>query len=197
VKATIRDDNNKSYESRYGIWQDKLDELRQEYEDLTDRESQGRETFDQDAPAYEKLLDRVMNDIEQNRHDDTTPDKNWHILKLNKLNANAVKLDDNYAGDLRITSGYRCPIGNSRTSGNVPKSRHQYGKAFDFNQKSTDVEKTTEENYNVWRKAADIGLAAILYDQDDNQVSSTLLEQYVYPAMPTGITSYTHGHAEW
>jgi len=194
VKATIRDDNNKSYESRYRIWQDKLDELRQEYEDMPERVTQPRTNFDQDQPAtaYARLLDPP--DIEYNRHNDNNG--NWHILRLNNLNQRATDLDGRYAGNLRVTSGYRCPIANSQTSGNEPTSRHQYGRAFDFNQQSD------EGNYGVWIEADKMGLDAILYGRIQNSTNERRvydyeLHQYVYPNMPPDIVQYTHGHAEW
>ncbi len=157
-----------------------------------ERVSQDRIKFDQDAPAYPRLLD--FPDIENNRHNDNNG--NWHILRLNGLNQHTLDLDNNYTGDLRVTSGYRCPIANSRTEGNEPTSRHQYGRAIDFNQQSDGG------NYMVWRAATDVGLVSILYGLVQNstevkRIYGHVLEQYVYPAMPPGIVHYTHGHVQW
>ncbi len=195
VKATIRDDNNKGYESRYGIRQDKLDELRQEYEDMPGRESQDRINFDQDAPAYVMLLDRVMNDIEHDRHDDPTPDKNWHILTLHDLNRHATETKGFY-NNLNITSGYRCPRGNKAVGGEN-SSNHQNGYAFDFAQHNPDINRQSQENYDAFRAALDAKAAADTYLTLSNGEKYSWRKPPPSPdLLPSGIT-YTKGHAAW
>jgi hypothetical protein len=164
------------------ITQDELDELRQEYEDMPERESQGRVYFDQDPAqlGYERLLDAP--DIENGRHQ-------WHILSRYNLNQHAVDLDNSYAGNLRVSAGYRCPRGNARAGGAL-KSNHQYGMALDFSQQST------QENYRVWSAASNAS-HRFLYDQNDKIVNNSLIIQYPWPLMPPGVTAYTHGHADW
>ncbi len=188
VKATLVIDG-KSYESKAKIKQDKLDELRQEYEDLPERTSQPRENFDQDPPAYEKLLDRVANDIERNRHDDPDANHNWHILKLHDLNRHATETKS-YYNNLNITSGYRCPRGNALVRGEN-KSNHQYGQAFDFDQT------TSQDNYDAFLAARSANAEA------DTYLTLSNGERYFWrkpppspDLLPSGIT-YTKGHAAW
>jgi transglutaminase-like putative cysteine protease/uncharacterized protein YcbK (DUF882 family) len=191
VKATIMI-NEKAHEIIKKIKQDKLDELRQEYEDLPKRVSQDRKNFDQDAPAYEKLLDRVANDIERNRHDDPDANHNWHILKLHDLNRHAIETKNNYS-NLNITSGYRCPRGN-KAAGGEDTSNHQYGKAFDFDQN------TSQENYDAYRAARRAEAAADTYLHGSNGIDYFWDRYYngrEEPGPPPQGVNYTRGHAAW
>jgi hypothetical protein len=177
VKATVTV-NERPYEIERKIKQDNLDELRQEYEDLPERESQPRNNFDQDPPAYPGLLGTAA---EPNRHQ-------WHILR--DLNQHARDVVNNYSG-LNITSGYRCPIGNSRLPNSARNSNHQYGRAFDFAQGSS------VENYNAYRAARDAGAAVDTYLQLSNG------ERYFWyrpPPLPNELPSgigYVQGHVAW
>ena len=188
VKVTIRDDNNKSYESRYGIWQDNLDELRQEYEDMPDRESQPRENFDKDPPAYPKLL--ASPGAEPDRHE-------WHILKKYDLNNHATETKNNYS-NLNITSGYRCPRGNANPLvGGENKSNHQYGKAFDFDQNNQDASQESQENYDAFLAARRANAGADTYLTLSNGERYSWRKPPPSPdLLPSGIT-YTKGHAAW
>jgi YD repeat-containing protein len=167
------------------IRQDNLDELRQEYEDLEGRISQTRGNFDQDAPAYAGLLDPP--DVEYNRHQ-------WLILR--SLNRHALDANSYYtrhgAGDIAVTSGYRCPIGNLRAGG-AANSNHQYGKAFDFDQGSSI------ENYNAFLAACRIaGARADTYLKASNGKEYYWRSNFPPPPdqLPPGVT-YIRGHAAW
>mgnify|MGYP001586354688 CR=1 FL=1 len=172
--------NRIAYEGVMIIRQDPIDEIRQEYEDMPGRVSQLRVNFDRDTAAYTGLIGTAA---EPGRHN------NWHILRLNNLNQHAIDLDNNYAGNLTVTSGYRCPRGN-RAAGGEATSRHQYGRALDFDQQSS------EENYNVWSAASTASLR-LLYDQNNQIVNNSLIIQYHWTLMTPGVTSYTHGHVDW
>jgi hypothetical protein len=161
------------------ITQDNLDELRQEYIDLPDRVPQDRIEFDKDAPAYAGLLGAAA---EPSRFQ-------WHILR--NLNQHAVDTDSQYTGDLRVTSGYRTPVGNSQLSGSAATSNHQYGKALDFNQQSSS------ENYDAFEAALVAGAAADSYLRGSNgilyfwQNNPPQADQ-----LPQGVT-YVQGHVAW
>jgi hypothetical protein len=178
------------------IKQDKLDELRQEYEDLKRPTTPNRGDFDQDAPAYAGLLDPP--DVEYNRHQ-------WHILR--SLNQHALEANSEYVeryggGDIRFsiyfTSGYRCPIGNLYTLGAELDSNHQYGKAFDFDQ-GANTQANSLKNYYVYRAAhyyagaeADTYLKAsdgTRYRWDRNPPPP--------PALLLPGVVYVQGHAAW
>lgn len=184
------------------ITQDKLDELRQEYEDFPEVNSVERDRFDQVVPpeAFARLLHAP--DIERTRFF-TTENNGWHIVK--DLIPHATELASKYTtGTLRITAGYRTPRGNV-AAGGVGTSLHLYGKALDFNQQST------KENYNVWETAIKKTGAktALLYDQNNEKVPTALIMANPWPKMPTvcsiknnkkickKVTAYTHGHADW
>lgn len=166
------------------ITQDNLDELRQEYEDLTGRVSQGRSSFDQDFPAFDGLLGTAA---EPNRH-------RWHILR--RLNQHALEANSYYVeyyggGDIRFsikfTSGYRCPVGNLRIGG-AANSNHQYGKAFDFKHY------TSIENYNVfWTAYYYAGARADTY----LTASDGRRYRWDYPPPSAYQVTYVQGHAAW
>jgi hypothetical protein len=170
------------------ISQDNLDELRQEYEDLPQRYSQDRKQFDQDPAAYSGLLGSAA---EPTRHQ-------WHILR--SLNQHARDTVSNYSGSVGFISGYRCPVGNSREQNSVLTSNHQYGRAFDFDQP------TSQENYDVFRAARDAGAAADTYLWVNTDYSGCgslrrfwdvrgACEAITWP-LPDGV-EYTAGHAAW
>jgi YD repeat-containing protein len=169
----------KTREDSVIIKQDKLDELRQEYEDLW-RVSQTRSNFDQDPAAFDGLLGVGA---EPNRHQ-------WHILR--SLNQHALNTNSYYtrrgAGDIAFTSGYRCPIGNLYTLGAELDSNHQYGKAFDFDQGSSI------ENYNAFLAAYRIAGAredTYLLKSDGNKI-------FWYQNIPSpNQVTYVRGHAAW
>lgn len=83
-------------------------------------------------------------------------------------------------------------------AGGEPRSNHQYGRALDFNQHDSSNQADSGANYNVWVAAAATNAAhRFLYDQNDNIVNNTLISQYPWPAMPPGVTRYSHGHVDW
>ena len=146
----------------------------------------GRPKFDQDTPAYTGLLG---SSAEPTRH-------NWHILK--KVNRYATTTDANYAGSLRVTSGYRCPVGNHGLvlcCGGSPTSNHQFGRAFDFNQRDS------WENYRAFQAALDSGAGGDSYLKASNGTRYFWNGQYngqsgpPWP-LPNGI-EYIQGHVSW
>jgi hypothetical protein len=192
AKITMGD---KTREHSVTVTQDKLDELRQEYEDLW-RVSQTRSNFDQDPAAFPGLLGVAA---ESSKHN------NWHILR--RLNQHALESNSEYVeryggGDIRFsiyfTSGYRCPIGNLYTLGAELDSNHQYGKAFDFDQ-GANTQANSLKNYYVYRAAhyyagarADTYLKAsdgTRYRWDRNPPPP--------PALLLPGVVYVQGHAAW
>jgi transglutaminase-like putative cysteine protease len=187
IKAGVTVDN-KTYEHATMMVQDNLDELRQEYEDLPERDSQERFRFDQDAPAFAGLLGP---NAEPNRYQ-------WHMLR--SLNEHAVAANSNYTttygGNLSFTSGYRTPIGTSQLPNSTNTSNHQYGRAFDFNQGNS------QNNYYGYLSVRAAGAGVDTYLQGSNGIRYFWYGQYVvgvtgppWPA-PQGVT-YTQGHAAW
>jgi YD repeat-containing protein len=179
IKAQITA-GGKTREHSVTVTQDKLDELRQEYEDLW-RDSQGRSNFDQDWEALPGLLGVAA---ESSKHN------NWHILRsLNQhaLDANYFYVDVYLSGGINFTSGYRCPVGNLYTPGADANSNHQYGKAFDFKQYSS------RDNYNAFWAAyySGAGVDTYLLKSDGNKVF-----WYDYIPPPNQVT-YIQGHAAW
>ncbi len=166
------------YSQNYkSIFQDNLDVLRQEYVDFG-ASMKERGDFDQfRPPKYPRLLDFASGDIGFEHE--------WWIVK--DLYPNAIKLDDAYLGDLNVTAGYRCPVGNRLAHG-VRNSRHMRGKALDYNQ-GLD----TESNCAVWAAAAKLNPRPVenfLYDTADNPTSA--------PDCSGGSDiDYTHGHVAW
>lgn len=184
------------------ITQDKLDELRQEYEDFPDVASLERDKFDQVVPeqeTYARLLDPP--DIEGTRFF-TSENIGWHIVK--DLIPHAEDLDVQYqSGNLYITAGYRTPRGNLLAKG-VSTSLHMYGRALDFNQGSD------EENYNVWLVANRTNQfrVRLLYDQENMIIPERLIIQngtnigyqvchLKHTPQCYNVEHYTHGHVDW
>ncbi|MBI5101743.1 MAG: hypothetical protein HZB33_07925 [Nitrospirae bacterium] len=185
LKATV-DIGTMSRDITKVITQDGLDELRQEYEDLPQRDSQERSCFDKDVPTYDALLGL---NAEPDRHE-------WHILRLHNLNQHAVDTDNNFiSGDLRVTSGYRCPIGNQREvnrgAGSMT-SNHQYGRAFDFNQQSSG------DNYDAFDAARNVGAGGDSYLRASNGTRYFLRNGFPPSPgqLPSGV-SYVQGHVAW
>jgi len=187
VKASITI-NSETYEVSKVIEQDKLDELRQEYEDLPERESQLRTKFDKDEPVYWGLLGPKA---EPNRH-------RWHILRT--LNEHAKATKTNYSS-LNITSGYRCPKGNETLRpDSSPKSNHQYGRALDFQQRASSDNLTSLENYEAYKAALNAEAADDTYLTGANNVRYYYdnRNQKGYPTWPAPDgTTYIKGHAAW
>lgn len=155
------------------IEQDNLDTLRQEYVDLK-APMQARLDFDQTTtPNYPRLLDFANSDIDASHE--------WWIVA--GLYANATALDNAYDGNLNVTAGYRCPIGNKKANG-VNNSRHMRGTALDYNQASK------EENCKVWEAAKNLGaIENLLYIGSQSYSNPT--------CPPTDDTGYNHGHVAW
>lgn len=124
---------------------------------------------------------------EPNRHQ-------WHILR--SLNQHAIDTNDNYtAGNLRVTSGYRCPIGNASLPNSAPTSNHQYGRAFDFNQRDANWEPDSLENYNTFNAALEAGAGADSYLEGSNGIR--YFDPVLHPnQLPQGVT-YIQGHVAW
>ncbi len=57
-------------------------------------------------------------------------------------------------GNLRVTSGYRCPHKNAGIPGSATNSRHLYGDAMDLTPPAEMWNPPTEERYNQLRNAA-------------------------------------------
>ena len=183
--------NKKTYEETKIVTQDKIDELRQEYEDMDGRTSKVRTDFDTDAAdvSYPRLLDSP--DIESDRHE------KWHILRLHNLNQHARDVDNNYSGNLRVTAGYRCPRGNA-TAGGVPTSNHQDGVALDFNQQDS------QKNYDAFTAAYNAGARKDSYlkaSKGDYYITFFWYEQYIPDAseLNTQYPGYVYdqGHVAW
>jgi hypothetical protein len=163
IKAQITM-GDKTREHSATVTQDKLDELRQEYEDLW-RVSQTRSNFDQDPAAVDGLLGVGA---EPNRH-------RWHILR--RLNQHARESNSEYVeyyggGDIRFsinfTSGYRCPIGDLQVAPeNIAYSNYIYGKAFDFDQGANN-QANSWNNYYVYQAALDAVAGADTYLKASN-----------------------------
>lgn len=178
--------NNATYTSAATYTtQDNRDGLRQEYIDV-ERNGQragrvpNRNEFDQDAPAYPRLLDRRQG------YEDICAWHQWWILR--NLNQNARNLDNAYTGSLFPTSGYRCPVENP----GAVRSYHLFGQAMDFAQGNS------LENYNVAETARRIGGTSeiFLYDQQGNRYS--YYEGFPRPPnFPLGVTAWTRGHIAW
>ncbi len=171
------------------IKQDKLDTLRQEYNDVVkDGVSAGRiparQEFDQSLPAYSGLLGNASGNY------------GWHIL--DRLNKNAIALDALYDGVLNPTSGYRTPANNKTLSGAVGNSNHIFGQALDYDQL------TSEENWKVWDAASD-AQERFLYNEDNTSISEPQTG-YPWPILNDGslkdvkgnpVTGYGKGHVAW
>ena len=159
------------------IYQNNLDTLRQEYVDLS-APIQAILDFDQTStPDYPRLLDFDNGDIDRSHQ--------WWIVK--DLLANAIRLKNAYTGNLNVTAGYRCPVGN-RAKGGVYNSRHMRGTALDYNQNSD-----SKENCKVWGAAKDLGVTEnLLYDflNGDKATSNPVCP-------PTILQDYRHGHVAW
>ncbi|MDI6735490.1 MAG: D-Ala-D-Ala carboxypeptidase family metallohydrolase, partial [bacterium] len=166
--------------------QDERDQCRQEYIDLVVPTTHLRSAFDQTVPQhpYGRLLDDpTLGGIT----DDVC---NWHEwwIVANLIN-HVTALDNAYAGNLRVTCGYRCPLGNRRAGGAI-NSIHMRGMAMDFNQLSS------LENYNVWVAAGQTnpverylhGSNGIDYGLPGNPAPT-------WPA-PQGVI-YQRGHVAW
>ena len=167
--------------------QNALFRLRQEYVDLKQRKVPLDEDFDQEAAAYPKLADPGDT---HNFHD------NWRILEETNVRARDLKnAVSNFT--FSFTSGYRCPVKN-RAKGFSIESQHIYGTAFDFDVFIYSDEKNTEYLYKLWEilyLSDDRPTRFRLYDQDGEEVDQDLLP--TYPLMPSGVTAYTKGHADW
>lgn len=178
------------------ITQDNLDELRQEYEDLSRMDvvtgiygAPDRIAFDKDPPVFTGLLGP---NAEPNRFQ-------WHILShLNGLASNTdARYNSNSAGGhVGFVSGYRTPMGNLWLGSlAAPNSNHQYGRAFDFNQGTG----RSEENYDVYTAAVEAGAAGDTYLRGSDDCSYYLNGNGcgipTWPA-PDGVT-YTRGHVAW
>lgn len=177
VKASLAIDTTCEHEII--IRQDNLDGLRQEYVDLCVPTRHRRENFDRTSPPPE--YSRLLHEI------DICTWHDWWIV--DSLIGYVQILDNAYDGELRVTSGYRCPVGNQRAGG-APNSIHMQGLAVDWNQLSS------EENYKVWQ-ASESASRRYLYDQNDDIIDNSLILQYAWPLMPPGIIEYTHGHTDW
>ena len=180
------------------IKQDKLDELRQEYEDFDRTDvatgitgAPARTAFDRDAAAYNALIGTAS---EPNRF---TGESAWHILR--NLNTFAINANTSYhqappeGGNISFASGFRTPIGNqyyvNQGTGGA-NSNHQYGRAFDFNQ-GGDSEMNYDAYYFTPNKGGDTYLAGSdgTYYFMDNRNGKGVP---TWPA-PSGVT-YTRGH---
>jgi hypothetical protein len=163
--------------------QDNLDDLRQEY--LTVRQYGGlpttlwldRDEFDQTQPDYTRLLDF--------EHDDICERHEWWVVA--DINGHAVDVDTTYAGDLRVTCGYRCPRGNVLAGSEARNSVHMEGRAFDFNQEDS------HQNWMVLTVARDNhGASGYLRGSDGHNYWN----EYATWPPPPGV-EYTRGHAQW
>lgn len=197
VFAYIEQERGSVYASEKTIYQDELDQLRQEYIDLGAKPMQERSVFDQiTTPSYPRLLDFGNGDI--------CASHQWWIVK--DLLANAVRLDEAYHdGNLNVTAGYRCPVGN-KSNGGVPDSRHMRGTALDYNQWDN-----SENNWKVWKYSLSLGTSEhILYAQNKCRIVNAFIPQTTFKlpivadvvcnnvARPNiTITEYKHGHAAW
>ncbi|HEC66830.1 MAG TPA: PKD domain-containing protein [bacterium] len=167
-----------SASATFTLQQDNKDKLRQEYINVYQLTPPGRGSFDQTQPPsqYSRLLDPP--DIDSTHQ--------WWIVA--NLITKVTNLDNKYAGSLRETSGYRCPLGNQRAGGSK-LSRHMKGRAADYNQQ------VSKQNYLVWKASGQAGATEkILYDQRRRRIYATIPE---WPDMPPGVTVYTKGHAGW
>ena len=113
-------------------------------------------------------------------------------------NGKAREVDANYAGNLRVTAGYSCPI-RARTEHPATNSRHIHGKALDFSApRTTGIPDatTSKANYDMYMAGRAAGATYwLLYDKNDNEYD----EIPAWPKLPAGFSGkfYTHGHLQW
>lgn len=174
--VTIRYDS----QDHKSVFQDNIDELRQEYVDLgTVRGAPERSAFDDEsAEPYSGLLGGAAGDY------------SWHIIKTLKTHVKA--LADTLASPeggiitLRVTSGYRTPKLNPGSK----TSNHMYGEAFDYSQFNDSW-----DNFVVWNTARGTGTHEnYLYEDSgkcfiDNQ---ELISYNDFPDLPDVFTVYCY-----
>lgn len=168
--------------------QNTLHRLRQEYIDFDQERTPEANEFDQDAAAYYNLAD--PNDTDEHH-------EGWHILR--NINARATTLKT-LASNITFIfqSGYRSPARNRNTAGAARESQHIYGTAFDFDVTIHSDSLNTAHLYILWRTlryTENLSPSSLwLYDQAGRRVTGDLP---AHPDMPTGVTEYTRGHADW
>lgn len=100
-------------------------------------------------------------------------------------------MDAAYAGDLTVTSGYRCPARNAAIDIASTISRHMKGKALDYNQG------TSAANCAVWlaaRSLKSVPTENLLYYLNDK---GSKVHTDAPQCGPDNTTNYIQGHAGW
>ncbi len=168
------------------ITQDEIDQIRQEYIDISKRTDDRR--YKGPLPAGGVFTNSVRSEF--NSSDYNYWIVNWQINLADKFD----DLEAAYGSDIGLTSGYRNPAKQLKTRNNTGKANsfHVYGMAIDYNQGDH------EENYNVAKKAYDNFTLAecYLYDQRENMYRCRDCFD-LWPDLPEGATAYTHGHIAW
>jgi len=183
--------SGKEFSDKIIITQDEIDQLRQEYIDISkrteDREYKGA------LPPIGAFTNSVRSEF--NSSDYNYWIVNWQINLPDKFD----DLEANYGSDIGLTSAYRNPAKQLTTGNNTgnANSFHVYGRAIDYDQGTGTT--GSEENYNVYSVAetirAQTGITEnFLYDQNSNLISPPYP---AWPQMPSGVTEYRHGHVGW
>ena len=171
------------------VIQNKVNRLRQEYEDLNKDSTPAIRDFDTSAPAYQDPQYGGLLDPDDNH------DYHEHRI-LDAINTYARRIDNQYSGTPPYTAGYACPGENDHAS----NSPHIYGKALDWDG-GGDNESSSKINYDVYIAATKVaGITPYLYDNKKpkpNRYTGTQIP--AYPTKPTGFvgTHYRSGHADW
>lgn len=168
--------------------QDNLHQLRQEYVDMSKKKVPAVNEFDQNSPAYPKLLDKPL-DV-HNHH------KHW-ILAF--INTKARALVAAYTGTIKFTSGYRCPVKNKDVGGSV-ESQHIYGRALDFKAEHNVDSTRSRMVWEIYDKGINLSPSPgghFLYDQNGDIIPVSKRPYGKPPNYPSGVTGYTRGHLDW
>lgn len=189
---------------RKTIKQDNLDGLRQEYYDIGEDMSYvpDRNVFTQQLPdnKYKDLVDRDYHTGGEH-YQDVEEWHTWWILGL--LNDHANDIDNILDLDLRITAGYRCPVGNADLGSDID-SWHTKGKAMDYNQNHPEYTSDGSfDNYIVFIAAYDYtnarGDSYLIDDQNFLYFWYDYSMPHNFPTSPNIGNSnyYKQGHLSW
>jgi hypothetical protein len=173
-------DPSNVYIGYHYVNQNNRDGLRQEYIDILDDWSYvpSESEFTQNVPPskFTRLLDNRLHTTSKYENGIFDDICNWHEWWiLGNLVTYCTQLDDIMSAvwddfDLRVTAGYRCPVGNEDLSGSAKYSAHQFGRAFDYNQNPSPytVEGTELNCYTIITASElDCNLSSYLRDNTD------------------------------